>query len=172
MQLLKSKKTGRTVSGARRGGFTILELLVVIGIAGVLMTYAIPRLHGARAARNARNARDVYAWTAQRARARAIQTGQTQVFGLNPSTDRVWIVRRGGTLASDTLLTINFQTQYDAQVSSSPNSAVNVCYNPRGFAFARGPACNVSFVTDTVTFTHSTYTSRAIVKPLGRVEKL
>ena len=172
MQLLTSKQIRRADFGGRRGGFTLLELLVVIGIAGAIMMISIPRFQKARAMRTARNARDVYAWTAQRARARAIQTGQTQVFGLNPSTERAWIVRRGGSTAADTLLTINFQTQYEATVASSPNSAVNVCYNPRGYAFARGPACNIAFVTDTVTFTHSNYTSRAVVRPLGRVQKL
>jgi len=173
MQLLTSKKTRSAVLGGRRGGFTLLELLVAIGIAGVLMTYAIPRLHGARGSRTARNARDVFAWTAQRARARAIQTGQAQLLQIDPANERAWIVRRGGSTAADTLVTVNFQTQYDAMLSSSTNSTVTVCFNPRGYAFARGTSCGSSVTSDTLTFTHATsYTSRAIVKPLGQVQKL
>ena len=167
MRTLKTTRNAK--SDVRRGGFTLIELIVVITIAGIVMTYAIPRLHGARATRTARNARDVFAWTAQRARARAIQSGATQQFTINPATERAWVVRRGTT---DTLLTINFQNEYESTVSSSANTTVTVCYSPRGFAFARGSSCSSSVTTDTLTFTHAMYTSRAVVKPLGQVEKL
>ena len=158
--------------GARQRGFTIVELLVVIAIAGILMTYAIPRLHAARANRAARNARDVFAWTAQRARVKAIQTGATQLLQINPTTERAWIVKRNPTTAADTTLTIHFQNEYDAAVSTSANALITVCFNPRGYAFARGTTCGSSVTTDTLTFTHASYTSQAVLKPLGQVQKL
>ena len=88
---------------------------------------------------------------------------------MNPVTERAWVVRRNTT---DTLLTINFQSQYEATVSTSANTTITVCYNPRGYAFARGSSCATSVTTDTLTFTHAAYTSRAVLKPLGQVQKL
>ena len=159
------------VKCSRRGGFTLIELLVVIIITGVILGYATPRLQNARAKRTARNARDVFVWNAQRARARAIQTGNTYLYELNPSTRRAWIVKRNATLASDTLLTINFATEYDESlVETSTSAKITLCYNPRGYAFAcdgtYSPTSNV-----TVTFTHAGNTSSATVKPLGQISR-
>lgn len=134
------------------------------------MTYAIPRFNGVTAKRNARNARDGFAWIAQRARARAIQTGQTQLFQFNPLTERAWVVRRGGSTAADTLVTVNFQTEWASTMATSSNNPVTLCFGPRGYAYnchANSPTNNVD-----VTFTHATYTSQARVKVLGTVERL
>ena len=81
-------------------------------------------------------------------------------------------MKRNATAASDTLVTINFQNEYESTVSTSTNAAITVCFNPRGYAFARGSTCGSSMTTDTLVFTHATQTSRAIVKPLGQVQKI
>jgi prepilin-type N-terminal cleavage/methylation domain-containing protein len=154
----------------RRSGLTLVELVVVIIIAGIMMGVAVPSMQRSRATRVARNARDVLVWNASRARARAIQTGNTYLYQINPATERAWIVRRNPTVASDTLLTINFSTEYEATLSTSDNAVITLCYNPRGYAFScdvTSPSSNVD-----VTFTHATYTSIARVKPLGQIERL
>lgn len=166
-------KPGRLLK-SRQGGFTLIELVIVITIAGILMTYSIPRFQGARAQRTARNARDVFVWNAQRARARAIQTGTTYLYQLDPTTERAWIVKKGGSTAADTLLTINFQTEYESTVSTSANSVITVCYNPKGYAntSCSGVTGTVPTANVDVTFTNASYTSSARLKPLGQVERL
>lgn len=153
-----------------RAGFTIIELVVIIVIMGILMTYAIPRFQSTRAQRTARNARDVFVWNAQRARARAIQTGNTYLYELDPLTEKAWIVKRNPTLPSDTLLTVNFSIGYEATVSTASNNRITLCYNPRGYAFqcsANSPTSSVE-----VTFTNATYTSAARIKPMGQIQRL
>ena len=171
----RSKATQRPqrLIDSRKGGFTLIELMVVIVIAGIIMLVAIPKFQGTRATRVARNARDVFVWNAQRARARAIQTGQTYLYELNPATERAWIVKRGATVASDTFLTINFQTQYEATVSTSANTTITVCYNPKGYANTSCTAGSGTVPTANVdiTFTHANYTSVARLKPLGQVTR-
>lgn len=154
-------------SSRRRAGFTLIELLIVILITGAILSFAIPNLTKTTATRYSRNARDAFVWGAQRARARAIQTGTTQLFELDPATERAWVVRRGST---DTLYTVNFQTEHESTVSTASNAVITVCFNPRGFATV---SCNVNVGSNVdVTFTHGGYTSAARVKPLGQVERL
>jgi prepilin-type N-terminal cleavage/methylation domain-containing protein len=158
-----------------RGGFTLIELVVVITIAGILMMYAIPKYNITMQRRQARNARDVFAWTAARARARAIQLGTVVLFEVNPTTNRAWIVKRNATLASDTLVTVNFQTEYDKVTLSTPtNTKLTLCFNPRGYTIT-GTNCTASNTpagNTEVTFTRGRYTSVARVRPLGQVDRL
>ena len=155
---------------SRRGGFTIIELVIVIVIAGIMMGYAIPRFQRTRAERTARNARDVFVWNANRARAKAIQSGTTYLFEVDPATERAWVVKRNATMASDTLLTINFESEYESEMSTAANSLITVCFNSRGYAFncsGNSPTANVD-----VTFTHASYTSIARLKPMGQASRL
>lgn len=172
---LDAMKTRITRLNARASGFTLIELLLVIVIAAVLMGYAIPQLNRARATQGARNARDVLAWTAQRARARAIQTGQTQLLQINPATERAWVVTRNTT---DTLVTVNFQREHDATMSTAGNALISVCYSPRGYAFKWAQlssgvwTCNVN-ATDNVdiVFTHAGVQATARLKAAGQVQR-
>jgi prepilin-type N-terminal cleavage/methylation domain-containing protein len=167
-------KTRTTRLNTRASGFTLIELLLVVVIAAVLMGYAIPQLNRVRANQGARNARDVLAWTAQRARARAIQTGKTQLLHINPTTERAWVVSKSN--PTDVLVTVNFKTEHDAVLATPGNALISVCYGPRGYAFKWAQvsagvwSCNVS-ATDNVdiTFTHAGVQSTARLRAAGQV---
>lgn len=153
-----------------RAGFTLIELMVVIFIAGLIMAIATPRVSQTLQQRYARNSRDAYAWAASRARARAIQTGTTQLLVIDPATEKATVHRRNPTSAADTLMTIDFtNSEYNSTVTTPSNTTLTVCYSPRGYAFT-GTGCNNSTVD--VTFTHGVYTAQARVKVLGQVERL
>ena len=161
----------RIRTGPVRGGFTLIELVLVIVIGAVLMTMAIPSFTRMSSGQNARNARDAVIWMSARARSRAIERGEVTLLEIDPGSERAWIVRRntGTALASDTLERVDFGNEQSVQVSGI-TSQLTLCYNARGYAFscsANSPSAN----TDVI-FTHAGKTATARVKPLGQIERL
>lgn len=153
---------------SQRAGFTLIELAIVVFIVGLIVAVATPRMTKTLADRNARNARDAFAWNANRARARAIQTGNTFLYVVNPSNERAWIYKRNPT-TGDTLAVVDFLSEFDARVSTNSNNTFTLCYGPRGYAYdCTGAGTN----TFEVTFTTGGYSATARVKPLGQVDRL
>ena len=162
----------RTRIGSPQAGFTLIELLIVMIISGTILMMTIPSFTRISAGRNAQNARDALVWMAARARSRAIERGEAQLLVIDPTTERVVIVRRnnGAALATDTLEKVTFSSVHSSTISTAANTVVTLCYSPRGYAFscsASSPAANVD-----VTFTHASKTAVARVKPLGQIERL
>jgi prepilin-type N-terminal cleavage/methylation domain-containing protein len=159
--------------GTARGGFTLVELLLVIIIGAVLLSMAIPSFTRVSAGQNARNARDAVVWMGARARSRAIERGQVTLLGIDPANERAWIVFRrttGSAVASDTLEATDFGNAQSVQLSTASNNKITLCYNARGYAFTctgTSPGSNVD-----VTFTHAGRSAVARVKPLGQIERL
>lgn len=158
--------------GSVRGGFTLLELLIVMVIGAALLTMAIPNFTRVSAGQNARNARDAVVWMSARARSRAIERGQVMLLEIDPASERAWIVFRrqtGSAVAADTLEKTNFATEQSVQISG-PSNKVTLCYNSRGYAFA----CTGTSATTNVdvVFTHAGRSATARLKPLGQVERL
>ena len=165
-----NRATKRPKRLRQRGGFTLVELLIVMIIGAALTTMAIPSFTRLMNARNAQNARDRLVWLANRARVRAMERGNVQLFEVSPSLNAAWIVRRNGAAAADTLERVRFTGEYSATVSTSTGNTITVCYSPRGYAFscsANSPAANVE-----ATLTHAGKTATARIKPLGQVERI
>jgi hypothetical protein len=121
------------VSGPR-AGFTLLELVLILSIAGIVGALVAPPIGELRARQEARNARDAYVWLAQRARLHAVERGTTVVLELDPASGRAWAVRAG---AADTLGTIDFTQQHGVWLAGVENVLL-LCYGPRGFGVACG----------------------------------
>jgi len=153
----------------QRPGFTILELMIVMIIAGVVASIAIPRMGAMQASQGAQNARDAFVWMGARARARAIERGVTQLLEIDPATDRAWIVRRNPTAASDTAQVVSFRTEFEADVTTQTGTTITICYNTRGYAWA----CDAASPTadELVTFETGRRTAVARVRPLGQIER-
>lgn len=165
-----NRATNRPMMLRQRGGFTLVELLIVMIIGATLTTMAIPSFTRLMNARNAQNARDRLVWLANRARMRAMERGSVQLLEISPSRNAAWIVRRNGVTAADTLETVRFTGEYSATVSTSTGNTITVCYSARGYAFScsgNSPAANVE-----ATLTHAGKTATARIKPLGQVERI
>ena len=158
---------------ARRGGFTLMELAIVLSIAGVIASFAVPSYQNIKKNMAAQNARDAFVWMAARARATAVERGTTYVLEIDPSTDRAWIVLRrtsGAPQPADTLQTVHYPSEFGATVSSAANTLASWCYNPRAYAW-RCAASSPSTNTD-LTFAQAGNSVSARVKVLGQVERL
>jgi prepilin-type N-terminal cleavage/methylation domain-containing protein len=158
---------------ARRSGFSLLELAIVLSIAGVIASFAVPGYQNIKRNMAAQNARDAFVWMAARARSTAVARGTTYKLELDPASDRAWLVlRRVGSAAQaqDTIQTIAYASEYGATVSTAANTRITLCYNPRGYAWrcdaTYSPATNVD-----VTFEQAGNSVVARVKVLGQIER-
>jgi prepilin-type N-terminal cleavage/methylation domain-containing protein len=161
----------RMRTGSVRGGFTLIELVIVMIIGAVLLSMAIPSFTRMASGQNARNARDAIVWMSARARSRAIERGEVTLLEIDPAADRAWIVRRntGTALASDTLERVDFAAEQSVDVSEIV-ATLTICYNARGYAFSC--AAGSPSTDKNVRFTHAGKTAMARVKPLGQIERL
>lgn len=161
-------------SSMLRDGFSLIELAVVLIIAGILASIAVPSFQNMIKDKAAQNARDAFVWMGARAKATAIERGATYMLELDPATERAWIVLRrtsGAATAADTIQQAYFDDEHNANVSTAANSRITICYNPRAYAWrchlTQSPTAN----TD-VTFTAANRTSMAQIRVLGHIERL
>lgn len=145
----------------RRAGFSLVELLFVLIIAAVLIGLVIPSLGEIQARRAAGNARDAFVFMANRARAEALQRGQTVTLQLDVSDESAVLVVGTDTIAQP----IDFAVEYGAAVSVSGGGDLDICYLPRGFA---DPSCPST--QRVATFTTGSESAGATVRVLGQVE--
>jgi prepilin-type N-terminal cleavage/methylation domain-containing protein len=156
-----------------RDGFTIIELAVVLIIAGILAGIAVPNFTKMQRDKAAMNARDAFVWMANRAKATAVQMGTTYKLEIDPASDRAWVVLRrtsGAATAADTIQKVYFQSEFGADVTTPTNSTRTLCYNPRAYAWNCGG--NAITATTDITFTTAGRTSQARMKVLGQIERL
>lgn len=120
-----------------RPGFTMVELLFVILIAGILMSFALPAFRTYANTREVMNARHAFMMSAARARAAAVERGEVVVLMVRISGDSVFVMNGDWT---DTLEVIDYrngETRADILLDDTPDP-FRICYMPRGFVH---PSC-------------------------------
>jgi prepilin-type N-terminal cleavage/methylation domain-containing protein len=113
-----------------RPGFTVIELLVAIVIAGILGGVSIPQISRYTSRRAAINARDAFVQATAQARAAAIQAGEDVQMQVDRTNDRVVLtLLRDGTTIGTPLDLRNGPVR-----AAIAGTGTFVCtYTPRGF---------------------------------------
>ena len=141
----------------RRSGFTILEMVVTLVVAGILLRLVVLASGPVMDRMSVDAARTSFTSLAARARARAVERGQTVILSVDPATDSAW-VSQGATLVES----IAFRTESGVDVRAP--SLMAICLGPRGF----GDLSCASFTgSQQVTFSRGGATKSLTMRPLG-----
>lgn len=152
-----------------RPGFTIVELLFVILIAGILMSFAVPAFREYNSRREVINARHAFMMSAARARAAAVERGEVVVLMVRIYRDSVFVMNADWT---DTLEMIDYregEIRADIILEDTP-APFRICYMPRGFVH---PSCqDGEYLPTSIGFTNWTGadTTWATISAVGQVE--
>jgi type II secretory pathway pseudopilin PulG len=142
-------------------GFTLVEALIAIVVAGFLGMLSFPRLQRAMAQQSAWNARAVAIGLYGRARANALETGRLTTLSWNGTVATITATPRLAT-GPGTVDTIggvqDFRTLYGVAVSGTPASSLVI--DPRGLGTS---------ATTTVFFVRDGLRDSILVTGYGRV---
>jgi prepilin-type N-terminal cleavage/methylation domain-containing protein len=141
----------------KRGGFTMLEMLVVLMVGAVLIQLVVTASGPVMDRLSVDAARTSFASLAARARARAVERGQTVMVSIDPATDSAWVSQ-----GTNVVEAIAFGTASGIDVRAPGIMAI--CMGPRGF----GDLSCASFSgSREVTFSRGSATKALTMRPLG-----
>ena len=146
---------------AKRNGFTVLELVVVLMLGVALTSIAVRSMAGIQSRMSVRQARNVYAALHARARAQAVEFGEPVMVGIDAEGDSLWLERDDGTRLE--VIRLFDEMGVDLQGSSS---TYTVCMNARGFA---DESCNSFDEPVTLSFVMGGDSASLLILPLGQV---
>lgn len=139
-----------------------MEMVVVLGVVGVLSTITIQRIGPAKAQYSVRSSRTAVATMVQRARAHAVEGAGLTRLVMDNVNDAAYLIQ-----GTDTLEALDLGTNFDADMSTSGGANAEwVCMNSKGFADAR---CTSFTNPLTVSFTINEYTDSLRILPMGQV---
>ncbi len=130
-------------------------------VGSVLTSIAMTSFSGVSGHFATAGARQTFVAMNARARAQAVEYGQTVRLNLDPDDDSVWLSR-----GSEVLEVLNFAEEFDVDIRTSTASDLMVCMNARGFADTR---CNNFASPVTVTFLLASDTTSVRVLSLGQM---
>lgn len=154
----------------------MIELVIVIVIGGILTSIALASFQNVQTRFAVQGAKRVYMTWHQRARAMAIETGETVIMVVYVTGDSVALLRRDGSTMIwsdiqrfDEELRVDLRTQYNANFYT--------CMTPRGYADlscgswgAANPLFSATY-SDTVRlqFWQNADSASVLILPLGQV---
>jgi prepilin-type N-terminal cleavage/methylation domain-containing protein len=147
-----------------RKGFTLIEALVTLVVAGVIATFAFPTLVKAVSRQGAWNARAAAISMYARARATALETGRPTTLSWTGDVALITATPRLLTTGSGSMDTVgiaeNFSALYGVTVSGTPAASLTI--DPRGLGTS---------ASTTVFFTRNGFQDSVMVTGYGRVVK-
>jgi type IV fimbrial biogenesis protein FimT len=149
----------------RRGGFTLIEMLVALVVVSLVLLIGLPKFSSAMTSQNLRGSRTVV--VNMLAKARAASTETNRLTWLKVSGNKAWILARPRTSAgagnADTLGVVeDLNKRYGTTVVMSRDS---IGFDPRGIASELGGA------PVTLTVSKSSHSEVVTIDALGRVVK-
>ena len=150
----------------RRGGFTLIEMLVALVVVSLVLLIGLPKFSSAMTSQNLRGSRTVV--VNMLAKARAASTETNRLTWLKVSGNKAWILARPRLVAAagsnaDTLGVVeDLNKRYGTTVVMSRDS---IGFDPRGIAseLGGGPV--------TLTVSKSSHSEVVTIDALGRVVK-
>jgi prepilin-type N-terminal cleavage/methylation domain-containing protein len=148
-----------------RRGFTLIETVIVLGVAGVLMIIGWPRVQRLLLQANVHSARSSVIGHYQQARMGALQSGRATSVWF--SGNRMWVTASPrltacGGCTSDTLgVVYDLNQRYGVSVAASPDTVVSLS--------ARG--LGISANSMTIALTRAGVRDTVVINQIGRVAK-
>lgn len=143
-----------------RRGFTLIELVIALLIGSILTSIALSSYGNARGSFAVRGARNTFASLHARARAQAIELGQTVRVLVDVAGDSVVLWSDGVSLE-----TVDFTDELNVDLQSTVGS-FRLCMSPRGYA---DTDCNTSSTTVTLSFWQNADSASLKILPLGQL---
>ena len=156
------------------GGFTLLEMLVVILIGSVLTGVTFSGVQGVQTRLAVQGARTMYSTIHQKARSQAIEMGETVIIQTIPATDvvRTWKRSGAGKVVDETW---DFRTEMDVDIRGD---GFYMCLTPRGYAdrdcgalreYGNDSGFSTASTAQRVQFWLGTDSTSVLVMPLGQL---
>jgi prepilin-type N-terminal cleavage/methylation domain-containing protein len=160
----------------RADGFTLIELIVVILIGSILTGVALSSFSNVQTRFAVQGAKQAYMTLHQRARSKAVESGETVILVNWASGDSVALLVRDGadSVWSDQT---HFRRQFDVDVRTPGDVTYVICMTPRGYADyncgswgAINAASQATFAdTFRVQFWLSADSASVLVLPMGQL---
>ncbi len=148
-------------TGAIRNGgaacFTVMVLLLVMGMIGVITALAYPKMHSMFDSANVRTARDRVQAYLNSARAVAVQNGRTSVF--HSTAQVIWVTADSQGTQTTYLNKIALNTVYGVTMTATADSVV---YTGHGIAMSLGH-------NDTLSLSKNGKTQQVCIGGLGTI---
>jgi len=149
----------------RRGGFTLIEMLVALVVVSLVLLIGLPKFSSAMTSQNLRGSRTTV--VNMLVKARAASTESNRLTWLKVSGNKAWILARprisAGAGNADTLGVVeDLNKRYGTTVAMSRDS---IGFDPRGIASELGGGAV------TLTVTKSSHSEVVTIDALGRVVK-